>query len=131
MIGKVGDDGFGRFLEENMRSAGVDTRGVLFDPAVPTTLAFVHLAPSGDRSFSFYRSFFSGFSFFFFRFFRIYGNLLFAFFSPLESYDAGYTGKKGIVAASGNVGTGQEFGAALADDNFPSINKLGAIAFNA
>ena len=55
MIGKVGNDGFGRFLIENMRAAGVDTRGVLFDETVPTTLAFVHLSPDGDRSFSFYR----------------------------------------------------------------------------
>jgi fructokinase len=54
-IGKVGDDEFGRFLEKTLKDAGVDTRGLVRDPAYLTTLAFVHLSETGDRSFSFYR----------------------------------------------------------------------------
>jgi fructokinase len=54
-IGKVGDDEFGRFLEQTLAGAGIDTGGLILDPAYRTTLAFVHLSESGDRSFSFYR----------------------------------------------------------------------------
>jgi fructokinase len=54
-IGKVGDDEFGRFLERTLKTASVDTMGLILDPAYLTTLAFVHLSESGDRSFSFYR----------------------------------------------------------------------------
>jgi fructokinase len=54
-IGKVGDDEFGRFLEQTLAGAGIDTGGLILDPAYQTTLAFVHLFEDGDRSFSFYR----------------------------------------------------------------------------
>jgi fructokinase len=54
-IGKVGDDEFGRYLEENLSSAGIDTAGLIKDPAYLTTLAIVQLNEAGDRSFSFYR----------------------------------------------------------------------------
>jgi fructokinase len=54
-IGKAGNDGFGRFLEKTLKDAGIDTAGLVFDPACLTTLAFVHLSETGDRSFSFYR----------------------------------------------------------------------------
>jgi fructokinase len=54
-IGKVGDDEFGRFLEKTLVSAGVDSSGLVKDPACLTTLAFVQLSETGDRSFSFYR----------------------------------------------------------------------------
>jgi fructokinase len=54
-IGKVGADEFGRFLEKTLIGAGIDTGGLLKDAAYLTTLAFVHLAENGDRSFSFYR----------------------------------------------------------------------------
>ncbi|MDR1400615.1 MAG: carbohydrate kinase [Treponema sp.] len=54
-IGKVGDDEFGRFLEKTLVNAGIDTEGLLKDAAYLTTLAFVHLSETGDRSFSFYR----------------------------------------------------------------------------
>ena len=47
-----------------------------------------------------------------------------------SSLVAGDAGKKAVIAASGNVGTGQEFGTALAHDDFPSVYKLGAVAFN-
>lgn len=54
-IGKAGDDEFGRFLQQTLASAGIDTAGLVLDPKYLTTLAFVHLSASGDRSFSFYR----------------------------------------------------------------------------
>lgn len=54
-IGKVGQDDFGRFLKTTLDEAGVDTRGLVLDPAFHTTLAFVQLDRHGDRSFSFYR----------------------------------------------------------------------------
>ena len=55
-IGKVGDDMFGRQLTEAVSSVGVDTRALLVDKEVHTTLAFVHTYPDGDRDFSFYRN---------------------------------------------------------------------------
>ena len=55
-IGKVGDDMFGRQLTEAVSSVGVDTRALLVDKVVHTTLAFVHTYPDGDRDFSFYRN---------------------------------------------------------------------------
>ena len=55
-IGKVGDDMFGRQLTEAVSSVGVDTRALLVDQEVHTTLAFVHTYPDGDRDFSFYRN---------------------------------------------------------------------------
>ena len=54
-IGKVGDDSFGRQLENALKEAGIDTRGLLHDPEVHTTLAFVRTLKDGDRDFSFYR----------------------------------------------------------------------------
>lgn len=54
-IGKVGDDFLGRHLKNAVEQVGVDTRGLVMDRAVHTTLAFVHTAPDGDRDFSFYR----------------------------------------------------------------------------
>ncbi|HOK43316.1 MAG TPA: PfkB family carbohydrate kinase [Thermoclostridium caenicola] len=54
-IGKVGSDTFGSFLYDILKQNGIDHRGLRFDPKVHTTLAFVHLSRTGDRSFSFYR----------------------------------------------------------------------------
>lgn len=54
-IGKVGADAFGEFLTETVKSVGIDTTNLVKDANVPTTLAFVHTAADGDRSFSFYR----------------------------------------------------------------------------
>ena len=54
-IGKVGDDQFGKMLKETLEEVGIDTEGLLMDRDTHTTLAFVHTAPDGDRSFSFYR----------------------------------------------------------------------------
>lgn len=55
LIGKVGDDDFGRFLRQVLIDKGVSPQGLLLDPKEQTTLAFVHLQPDGERSFSFYR----------------------------------------------------------------------------
>lgn len=54
-IGKVGADSFGDMLASTVEQAGIDTRGLLRDTEVPTTLAVVHTFPNGDRDFSFYR----------------------------------------------------------------------------
>lgn len=54
-IGQVGDDAFGRDLRRILAETGVDTWRLRLSPLYQTTLAFVHLAPDGDRSFSFYR----------------------------------------------------------------------------
>ncbi len=55
MIGKVGDDAFGRLLVNTLKDAGIETKGVVIDPDVFTTLAFVSLDESGNRDFSFAR----------------------------------------------------------------------------
>ncbi len=55
-IGKVGKDSFGGLLADVVKEVGVDVSGLVFDEKVPTTLAFVHTAKDGDRSFSFYRN---------------------------------------------------------------------------
>ena len=54
-LGKVGDDTFGHLLVGTVKDAGIETRGIVVDPAVFTTLAFVTFDASGDRSFSFAR----------------------------------------------------------------------------
>lgn len=54
-LGKVGDDAFGRMLRERTAEAGIDVSALRTDSAVPTTLAFVHTGPGGERDFSFYR----------------------------------------------------------------------------
>ena len=54
-IGKVGDDAFGRMLVGTMKDAGIETRGILMDNTVFTTLAFVTFDATGNRSFSFAR----------------------------------------------------------------------------
>lgn len=54
-IGKVGKDQFGVTLRETIESVGIDSKYLMEDPEIPTTLAFVHTLPDGDRSFSFYR----------------------------------------------------------------------------
>lgn len=55
-IGKVGKDMFGRQLREAVESVGIDTRNLMEDEEIHTTLAFVHTFPDGDRDFSFYRN---------------------------------------------------------------------------
>ena len=55
LLGKVGEDQFGKLLKETIEEVGVDTTGLWMDQEIPTTLAFVHTFPDGDRDFSFYR----------------------------------------------------------------------------
>lgn len=55
-IGKVGKDMFGTSLKETLEETGIDTKGLLFDEEVRTTLAFVKTSKGGERDFSFYRN---------------------------------------------------------------------------
>lgn len=55
-IGKVGNDQFGDFLKETLASCGINIKGVVGTDDASTTLAFVHLDESGDRTFSFVRN---------------------------------------------------------------------------
>ena len=54
-LGKVGNDTFGHLLLKTLGEAGIETKGILVDDSVFTTLAFVTFDESGDRSFSFAR----------------------------------------------------------------------------
>jgi len=55
-IGKVGEDQFGRLLKGTIDELGIETKGLILDKDIHTTLAFVHTFPDGDREFSFYRN---------------------------------------------------------------------------
>lgn len=55
-IGKVGKDMFGEQLKAAIEEVGIDSRNLVIDNEVHTTLAFVHTYPDGDRDFSFYRN---------------------------------------------------------------------------
>ncbi len=55
MIGKVGEDMFGRLLIQTLKKAGIETKGIVTDRNQFTTLAFVSLDASGNRDFSFAR----------------------------------------------------------------------------
>ena len=55
-IGKVGKDAFGQILKSTIDKIGIDSRGLVFDEKVNTTLAFVNIDENGERSFSFYRN---------------------------------------------------------------------------
>lgn len=54
-LGKVGDDAFGHLLLGTLNRAQIETKGIVVDPNVFTTLAFVTFDDKGDRSFSFAR----------------------------------------------------------------------------
>ena len=55
LLGKVGTDAFGKMLTATLKKAGIETRGLLTDDNVFTTLAFVTFDAQGDREFSFSR----------------------------------------------------------------------------
>lgn len=55
-IGKVGKDQFGVRLKSALEEVGIDTRNLVMDEKIHTTLAFVHTFADGDRDFSFYRN---------------------------------------------------------------------------
>ena len=54
-LGKVGNDTFGHLLLKTLKNAGIETKGIVVDDSVFTTLAFVTFDQSGDRSFAFAR----------------------------------------------------------------------------
>ena len=55
LLGKVGRDTFGKLLTDTLQKAGIDTRGLVADDTVFTTLAFVTFDETGDRAFAFSR----------------------------------------------------------------------------
>lgn len=55
-LGMVGNDQFGVFLKSVLINNNIDVNGLKFSDKTNTTLAFVHLDKTGDRSFSFYRN---------------------------------------------------------------------------
>ena len=56
-VGSVGEDLFGDFILRALQSEGVETGGVSRQSApTRTSLAFVEIAPDGDRAFTFYRT---------------------------------------------------------------------------
>ncbi len=55
-IGKVGEDIFGKYLFEVLKTYNIDASGLRSSSTTNTTLAFVQLDEKGDRSFSFYRN---------------------------------------------------------------------------
>lgn len=55
-IGKVGNDFFGKKLEDTINELGINTDGLVKDDNFCTTLAFVHNKEDGEREFSFFRN---------------------------------------------------------------------------
>ena len=55
MIGKVGNDTFGKALRATLEEKGICTKGLIASDDVFTTLAFVTLDENGDREFAFGR----------------------------------------------------------------------------
>ncbi len=53
-VSKVGDDPFGKCLEQHFSGLGVDTSHFILDKSARTGLAFVSVMPGGDRDFLFY-----------------------------------------------------------------------------
>ena len=55
LLGKVGNDAFGKLLTGTLDQAGIGTSGIIMAEDVFTTLAFVTLDETGNREFSFSR----------------------------------------------------------------------------
>ncbi len=51
IVGKVGNDGFGRFCTDTLRSAGADVSGIVVDGAPGTSASMVMIDSSGERTF--------------------------------------------------------------------------------
>ena len=51
VFSKLGDDFGGRFLRDEIRRCGVDTRGLVLSPAEATPFTFVGIHADGDRTF--------------------------------------------------------------------------------
>lgn len=56
IITQLGDDPFGRKIEKELKSFGIDTSLISFTDKANTALAFVSLENNGNRTFSFYRN---------------------------------------------------------------------------
>ena len=54
-LGKVGDDMHGHFLKETLEHVGIDVTGLVMTPDFFTTMAFVAISATGERTFSFAR----------------------------------------------------------------------------
>lgn len=54
IAGRVGDDGFGRTLREDLRAHGVDVSAVTVDPSDATAVTMVLVDSAGERSFIHY-----------------------------------------------------------------------------
>lgn len=54
-LGKAGKDIHGEFLHSVLERENVDTKGMILDKRYSTTMAFVNVAESGERTFSFAR----------------------------------------------------------------------------
>ena len=54
VLGKIGDDGFGRFLSETLEHHGVGTRGLARDGAEATSATMVAVDAAGERTFLHY-----------------------------------------------------------------------------
>lgn len=54
-IGKAGNDVFGKFLRSTLLDYNIDASSFLLTDEYPTTLAFVSVDGTGERSFAFYR----------------------------------------------------------------------------
>lgn len=50
IVGKVGDDGFGKYLQDTLKSEKVDVRGLKIDGTVPTSASVVAISEDGERS---------------------------------------------------------------------------------
>lgn len=55
-VGKIGDDYFGEFLMDSLKTYDVNTKGVIKDPVRRTTLAFVGLDKNHIPEYLFYRT---------------------------------------------------------------------------
>ena len=55
MIGKVGNDTFGKLLINTLKTNKINTKAVVVDDEAFTTLAFVTIDKKGDRNFAFAR----------------------------------------------------------------------------
>lgn len=54
-IGKAGSDMHGKFLKSVLKKENVDTKGLILDEQYFTTLAFVEVSETGERTFAFAR----------------------------------------------------------------------------
>ena len=48
-VGRVSDDGFGRWLKDVLECDGIDTSGTIVDPQAQTRMAYVVTTITGDR----------------------------------------------------------------------------------